>query len=1153
MVRRRGCDLHWELLENTMQPRASHRAAFTLINSGEAPVQPGWTLYFNAIYVHASAQSQTSGATLEHLSGDFFRISTDETVGRIEPGDSLLIEYRSGGFLMKNTQVPEGVYIVPSGELAGLEFESYTYSRIEVDDQLAMFAGTTRPVPGPEYLFSLGEDVQLLSDTELPPVIPAPKWWEYRQGRIQVQAGFQIVTPPVFETEAQLFADAVQGAVEQYSGELSVLVSADQHTGGSANGIIPVRLRFSPHTHPEGYTLQIGANDIQIEASGNAGMFYGLQTLLSMISAEVSGLKSATDMATIESLSLPRIRIEDAPRFSYRGLFLDIARNYQQPADIKRLIDLMALYKFNVLQLHLANDEAWRIEIPGLPELTHVGARRGHAENEHENLWPYYGSGPNPDDSRFGSGYLSRQQFIEILRYAQQRHIEVIPEIVAPGHMKAAIYAMENRYRRLMESEDRDAAVEFLLKHPQDTSEYLSIQRYRRNTMDVCMESSYRFYAHVTDAILEMYHEADVPIRTFHTGGDEVPRGVWAGSPACADLIASEPELTGPQDLHNWFYRRLAIMLEQRGLQLAGWEEVGQVRVREGERYVHRPNPELLGKGFRLHAWNAVVGWPGTDMAYQLANAGYEVVMSNSSNVYFDLAYDMDPDEPGLHWSGFVNVKSSWQMTPFNHFISNDTDMAGNPVDAAVLAATHERLTDEGKSRIIGLQGQLWTETVRGPDMMFYYLLPKMLGLAERAWSPDPDWSHIVDETERREMMQIEWNRFANAVGQRELPMLEIVHGGYTTRISKPGARIAHGYLHANTDTPGLIIRFTLDGSEPNEQSNEYLGPISILELRHMAKLVQSSEDSNVALRNQSDGVYIKLRAFTPSGRSGATTRFKAVIDESPVIRLMTYNIRLNTSSDGINAWPHRADHVADMMVHRHGADIIGVQEALWDQLNDLTKRLPGYRWVGVARADGDRRDEFSAIFFREDRFELIETNTFWLSLRPYRPGSSSWDAAITRIVTWARFKDYKTDAEFVVFNTHFDHRGQRSRRESARLLRRMMPDIANGAPYILMGDFNDSEKSRMYSLLTGIRGLEDARYLSETEHQGPTATFTNWVELRDPETRIDFIFVKEPIRVLRHMILDDRYDGRFPSDHLPVVADILLPVSPGVLLPEID
>jgi hexosaminidase len=207
-------------------------------------------------------------------------------------------------------------------------------------------------------------------------------------------------------------------------------------------------------------------------------MFYGLQTLLSMISAEVSGLKSATDMATIESLSLPRIRIEDAPRFSYRGLFLDIARNYQQPADIKRLIDLMALYKFNVLQLHLANDEAWRIEIPGLPELTHVGARRGHAENEHENLWPYYGSGPNPDDSRFGSGYLSRQQFIEILRYAQQRHIEVIPEIVAPGHMKAAIYAMENRYRRFMESEDRDAAVEFLLKHPQDTSEYLRFERF---------------------------------------------------------------------------------------------------------------------------------------------------------------------------------------------------------------------------------------------------------------------------------------------------------------------------------------------------------------------------------------------------------------------------------------------------------------------------------------------------------------------------------------------------------------------------------------------------------------------------------------------------------------------------------------------------
>jgi endonuclease/exonuclease/phosphatase family metal-dependent hydrolase len=267
---------------------------------------------------------------------------------------------------------------------------------------------------------------------------------------------------------------------------------------------------------------------------------------------------------------------------------------------------------------------------------------------------------------------------------------------------------------------------------------------------------------------------------------------------------------------------------------------------------------------------------------------------------------------------------------------------------------------------------------------------------------------------------------------------------------------------------------------------------------------------------------------------------------QQDVIRLMSYNIRYNTSSDGINAWPHRADHVADMMVHRHGADIIGVQEALWGQLNDLTQRLPGYTWVGVGRADGDRRDEFSAIFFREDRFELMQTNTFWLSRSPYRPGSRSWDAAITRIVTWARFLDRQTGAEFVVFNTHFDHRGERSRRESARLLRRMMPAIADGSPYILMGDFNDTEDSRMYGVLSGIRGLDDARYLSESGHHGPTATFNNWVELRGPETKIDFIFVKEPIRVLRHIILDDRYNGRFPSDHLPVVADILLPRPPG-------
>ncbi|MCH8525504.1 MAG: family 20 glycosylhydrolase, partial [Balneolales bacterium] len=354
----------------------------------------------------------------------------------------------------------------------------------------------------------------------------------------------------------------------------------------------------------------------------------------------------------------------------------------------------------------------------------------------------------------------------------------------------------------------------------------------------------YRFYEHVLDAILAMYVDAGVDISTFHVGGDEVPRGVWTGSPACAELIERSDDLTATADLHNYYYTRLHGMLAERGLQLAGWEEVGQQLVRENDRNVNRPNTGLLGKNIRLHAWNAVVGWPGTDMAYQLANAGYEVVMSNSSNIYFDLAYDMHPDEPGLHWSGYVNLRSAWQMTPFNHFISNDFDIQGNQVDAAEMARNHVALTEEGKKRIIGLQGQLWTETVKGPDMMFYYLLPKMLGLAERAWSPDPQWAEITNTSRRNSLREQDWNRFANTVGQVEFPRLERIFGGYNTRIPRAGARIIDGMLHANVESPGLIIRYTTDGSEPTAASAMYTQPIAI------------------------DGP-VQLKVFTPSGNFG--------------------------------------------------------------------------------------------------------------------------------------------------------------------------------------------------------------------------------------------------------------------------------------------
>jgi len=258
-------------------------------------------------------------------------------------------------------------------------------------------------------------------------------------------------------------------------------------------------------------------------------------------------------------------------------------------------------------------------------------------------------------------------------------------------------------------------------------------------------------------------------------------------------------------------------------------------------------------------------------------------------------------------------------------------------------------------------------------------------------------------------------------------------------------------------------------------------------------------------------------------------------------ITVMSYNIRYDNPGDGINAWPNRKDHVADMMAGVYEADIIGVQEALRHQLDDLQTRMPAYSWVGVGRDDGRDRGEFSPIFYNTDRFELVSTNTFWLSETPHRPGSKSWDAAITRIVTWARFKDMTSDREFYFVNTHFDHIGETARVESAKMISAFVEDLENNLPIIVTGDFNVPETSEVYSVMTGSPQLSDARYESKSGHKGPTASFSDWETLRPDESRIDYIFVSDELEVVSHLIADDKYGGRFPSDHLPVVIEIYL------------
>ena len=259
-------------------------------------------------------------------------------------------------------------------------------------------------------------------------------------------------------------------------------------------------------------------------------------------------------------------------------------------------------------------------------------------------------------------------------------------------------------------------------------------------------------------------------------------------------------------------------------LKIGGWEEITLKHLPEG----NAPNLEFLNQGVVSYAWNAIVGGGGEDMAYQLANAGYEVVMCNASNLYFDLAYTYEPEEPGLFWAGYIDTKNAFELTPSNIFLSIQEDELGNPLDGLALSRQRVPLLPGAEQNIIGIQGALWSETLKNEQMAEYMLLPKLMGLAERAWSSAPSWASARSQQEVKSAITSEWSKFANRIGKLELPKLDYLSGGYFYRISPPGAEIKDGKLLINSEYPGLQLRYTIDGSDPVPSSTLYEGPVEL-------------------------------------------------------------------------------------------------------------------------------------------------------------------------------------------------------------------------------------------------------------------------------------------------------------------------------------
>lgn len=256
----------------------------------------------------------------------------------------------------------------------------------------------------------------------------------------------------------------------------------------------------------------------------------------------------------------------------------------------------------------------------------------------------------------------------------------------------------------------------------------------------------------------------------------------------------------------------------------------------------------------------------------------------------------------------------------------------------------------------------------------------------------------------------------------------------------------------------------------------------------------------------------------------------------------MTYNIRLDLASDGPNAWPNRRAMVAALIRHEEPA-ALGMQEVLLHQKTDLEAALPGYVFVGVARDDGREKGEFSPLAFRRDRFTLLGSGTFWLSPTPDQPGKG-WDAAYPRVSTWALLRDTRSGARLAVLNTHFDHVGSIARANSAAMIADWAKErIAAGWQVIVLGDFNAAPSSAPMQHLANFdrSGLRLARSVSAASPYGPAGTFNAFkIDAEVPEA-IDHVLVSEPWTVLRHATVTQHWGGRLPSDHYPVVTDLLL------------
>jgi hexosaminidase len=814
----------WKLVKNFERDgRNIHQATFTLTNEGSKTLTNDWTLYWNQSPRGIIEVAPAANVTVKHINGDYYQMEPTDNFS-LAPGASADITLIGDGWLIKEADGPLGVYAVfnPGADQQIQALTGFTIAPFTEPEQINRGKEDMHAIPTPEYMYKENEALSQLKPEQLYTTIPSVKSFKAGSNTLNIPQEVSIQADESLATEADLLITFLQ---EQFG------ISGTKKKDA---GLIRLRIDATVES-AEGYHLRINNNQIEISGAQAAGVFYGTQTLLQLIK-EKDG-----------QLNVPALDIRDAPAYDYRGIHLDVGRNFQSIETLKRMIDVLSKYKVNKMVLGMTEDEGWRLEIDGLPELTEVGSRRGHLTEENAHLFPSYGSGPFVD-SPTGSGYYSRSEYKDLIKYAYDRHISIIPMVNFPGHARAAIVSMENRYDRLMAEGKEEEAERFRLIDPEDKSEYLSAQNYKDNIICVCRPSVYNFYEYIIDDIQKLYEEAEVPLYMWHSGGDEVPAGSWTASPMCDEFRKDHPEITNTRNLQAYFFDQITQMLLKKGIErIGGWEEVVMAYDDSGEWYT---NTQFVDRKVYPYIWNNLSGQQ--DLGYKIANRGYKTILCNVTNFYFDLAYDKDPREPGLYWGGLVNTKSAFSFIPKNLFRSTIESAMGKPFDPEKDFKGMEQITAEGLNNIVGLQAQLWSETVKGRGMFESYILPKLFGFAQRSWEGQASWGDQANTIARNAALDTDWNRFANTLSQVHFPLLDKMNEGYDYHLPKPGIIVENGQLKMNSAYPGMTIRYTIDGGDPNADAQVYEGPIDY------------------------EGGTVVAKVFDTRGRSGLSSTYSA-------------------------------------------------------------------------------------------------------------------------------------------------------------------------------------------------------------------------------------------------------------------------------------